>query len=102
AEQISQFSDEALSKALGLHSDGGRYKIAPLPEFEKIHEEMKKKSVTLRLLWEEYKLLHPTGYQYSQFCEHYRQWRQRLKLSLRQTHKAGEKLFVDYNEYLTF
>ena len=53
-------------------------------------------SVTLRLLWEEYKYLHPSGYQYSQFCEHYSRFKQKLNRSLRQTHKAGEKLFVDY------
>ncbi len=94
--QVSQFSDEELMKALGLNSEVICYKIAPMPDFKQIHEELKKKSVTLRLLWEEYKYLHPSGYQYSQFCEHYSCFKQKLNRSLRQTHKAGEKLFVDY------
>ena len=94
--QVSQFSDEELMKALGLNSEVIYYKMAPMPDFKQIHEELKKKSVTLRLLWEEYKYLHPSGYQYSQFCEHYSRFKQTLNRSLRQTHKAGEKLFVDY------
>jgi transposase len=48
------------------------------------------------LLWEEYQGEHPQGYRYSHFCELYRQWARKLKISMRQTHKAGEKLFVDY------
>ncbi len=67
-----------------------------LPDWPKIHEELKRKSVTLALLWEEYKAQHPEGYQYSHFCELYREWRGKLNLWMRQVHKAGEKLFVDY------
>ena len=52
--------------------------------------------MTLALLWQEYKAEHPEGLQYSQFCERYRTWRQRLDVVMRQTHRAGEKLFVDY------
>jgi len=44
----------------------------------------------------EYKAANPDGYQYSQFCFHYHQWRDKLDVSLRQHHRAGEKLFVDY------
>jgi len=58
---------------------------------------MKKKGVTLALLWEEYKAVYPEGYQYSQFCELYRRWRGTLKVWMRQEHRAGEKLFVDYS-----
>jgi transposase len=50
----------------------------------------------LQLLWLEYKNQHPEGYQYSQFCERFNQWKKTLQLSLRQEHKAGEKLFIDY------
>lgn len=67
-----------------------------LPSFEDIHRELKRKGVTLQLLWYEYKQAHPAGLQYSQFCHRYRQWAQRLDVSLRQTYRAGEKLFVDY------
>ncbi len=69
----------------------------PLPEWSEIYLELKQPGVTLQLLWDEYKARHPEdGYQYSQFCQLYRQWRGRLDLSMRQVHKAGEKLFVDY------
>jgi len=68
----------------------------PFPDWSLIHQELKKKGVTLALVWEEYKSSHPEGYQYSQFCELYRRWRGKLSVWMRQEHKAGEKLFVDY------
>jgi transposase len=58
--------------------------------------ELKRKGVTLQLLWYEYKQANSEGYQYSQFCNHYRQWVKKLDVTLRQEHRAGEKLFVDY------
>ena len=61
-----------------------------------VHRELKRKGVTLRLVWEEYKQADPAGLQYTQFCVHYRRWRETLDLPMRQTHKAGERLFVDY------
>jgi len=57
---------------------------------------MKRKGVTLFLLWQEYKAQHPDGFQYSRFCSLYREFAGKLTLSMRQTHLAGEKLFVDY------
>jgi len=66
------------------------------PDYAYLHTELKRKGVTLTLLWEEYFSEHQQGYRYSQFCELYRQWARKLKLSMRQIHKAGEKLFVDY------
>lgn len=68
----------------------------PLPDWSKIHTEVRKKGVTLTLLWTEYKLDHPDGYQYTQYCDYYRSWKKSVDLCLRQEHKAGEKLFVDY------
>lgn len=68
----------------------------PLPDCSYLHTELKRKGVTLMLLWEEYQSEHPQGYRYSHFCELYRQWARKLKISMRQIHKAGEKLFVDY------
>jgi transposase len=67
-----------------------------VPEWAGIHKELKKKGVTLRLLWEEYQNENPDGYQYSQFCQLYRNWRLLLDLPMHQEHKAGEKMFVDY------
>lgn len=68
-----------------------------MPDCAHIHQELKRKGVTLLLLWEEY-LASCAGqaYKYAQFCVYYRQYRSRIKLSMRQAHKAGEKLFVDY------
>jgi len=68
----------------------------PLPDWHEIHREMKRKGVTLKLLWEEYKEAHPNGYQYTQFSVRYKAWLGIKNLSMRQIHKAGEKLFVDY------
>jgi hypothetical protein len=50
----------------------------------------------LQLLWVEYRQAHPDGYGYSHFCDHYQKWRRKLDVVLRQEHKAGEKLFVDW------
>lgn len=68
----------------------------PVPDWSEIHTELRNKGVTLALLWEEYKSVYPEGYQYSRFCELYRDWRGLLKLWMRQEHRAGERLFVDY------
>jgi len=68
----------------------------PQPDWQWVHQEMKKKGVTLQLLWEEYKAIHPDGYEISQFYTLYAQWKRRLRVTLRQTYKAGEKMFVDY------
>lgn len=68
----------------------------PEPDWASVQRELRRKGVTLDLLWQEYKGEHPDGYQYSRFCEHYRVWVGRLSLSMRQTHTPGEKLFVDY------
>ncbi|NAT51357.1 IS21 family transposase, partial [Pseudomonas syringae] len=46
--------------------------------------------------WQEYRLAHPQGFQYSWFCEHYRLWAAKVDVVMRQEHRAGEKLFVDY------
>jgi transposase len=68
-----------------------------LPDFAQVHQELKRKGVTRQLLWEEYCAEHPEHhYAYTQFCVYYQEWKQRLKVTLRQTHRAGEKMFVDY------
>lgn len=68
----------------------------PLPDWTAVHQDLKRKSVTLFLLWHEYKTAQPTGYGYSSFCALYRQWAGKLDVVMRQDHRAGEKLFVDY------
>ena len=66
------------------------------PDWAALHLELRKPSVTLSLLWEEYRAADPGGYGYSRFCELYRAWRGRLSVTMRQAHVAGEKMFVDY------
>lgn len=66
------------------------------PDWAGVHREMKRKHVTVSILWEEYIERHPGGYRYSRFCDLYREWEGRLPVTMRQTHVAGERLFVDY------
>lgn len=67
------------------------------PQWSLLQKEMKRKGVTLALLWDEYKAGQPDGYQYSQFCNLYRNFLGRVDCCMRQVHIAGEKLFVDYS-----
>ena len=77
----------------------------PLPDYEYIHNELRthkrKFNLTLTQLWTEYKEDHSDGHEYTQFCEHYRRWLGTRDYCMRQTHKAGEKLFVDYCDGLS-
>jgi transposase len=68
-----------------------------LPEFQTLQKELKKKGVTLQLLWEEYRAVHPEGYGRSQFFQMYRVFAKTLHPVMRLEHKAGEKLFVDFS-----
>jgi len=95
--QIEGMKNAELERRLFASSRESRASPSrPIPQWSEIHQELKGKAVTLALLWQEYKGRFPEGYQYSRFCDLYRLWRGKLDLSLRQTHKAGEKLFVDY------
>ena len=69
----------------------------PQPDWAVVHRELRRPSVTLMLLWEEYCDTTSDGFSYSWFCERYKEWAGRLKPTLRQIHVAGEKLFVDYS-----
>jgi len=66
------------------------------PDWALIHRELRRKHVTLSILWEEYIAQHPAGYRYSRFCDLYRGWEGKLSLTMRQSHAGGQKLFVDY------
>ena len=68
----------------------------PLPDWKQLDTELKRKGVTLRLLWEEYRNFSPDGLGYSQFCKCFSDFKGTLDPRMRQNHKAGEKLFVDY------
>jgi transposase len=66
------------------------------PDWVEVHRALKRKHVTLSIVWEEYIAAQPGGYRYSRFCELYRAFEDRLPVTMRQNHAAGEKLFVDY------
>jgi transposase len=81
-----------------LYPDAGpASRKRPAPDCVHIYEELRKTGVTLQLLWEEYREIHPDGYGYSQFCALYRRWARKLKPTMRQVHHAGEKIFVDFS-----
>ena len=90
-----EVDDAALERRLFPPSEPSSVQ-RPAPAWATVHKELRRKGVTLELLWQEYKAEQTDGLQYSAFCEHYRRWRQRLTLSMRQTHTPGEKLFIDY------
>src|SRR4051794_20903381 len=66
------------------------------PDWAAVHRELKRKHVTLQILWDEYIEQNPDGYRYSRFCELYRAWASRVPVTMRQSHAGGDKLFVDY------
>ena len=95
--QIDGLTDEALEAALYRRPTmAGPRRERAAPDCAYLHTERRKPGVTLQLLHVEYLEQHPDGYRYTQFCEQYRTWLRRRRLSMRQVHRAGEKGFVDY------
>src|SRR5688572_13567193 len=92
----ADLTDEALEARLYPPPPTVAKDQRPLPDWPMVHRELKRPGVTLQLLWEEYRARHPQGYGYSRFCELYRAWAKRLSPTMRQSHVAGERLFVDY------
>jgi len=68
----------------------------PAIDWPKMQIELARRGVTLQLLWQEYLAEQPTGYSYTRFCELHNAWRRTVSATMRQTHLAGEKLFVDW------
>lgn len=91
-----ELDDTALENRLFPVTDKSIPAENRMPDMDYLYRELKRKSVTMQLLWYEYKQANPDGYQYSQFCNLYRQWVKKLDLTLRQEHRAGEKIFIDY------
>ncbi len=100
---VSQLTDAELEARLFCKPQFGAMLPRVPIDLEWVHQELRRTGVTLQLLWTEYieaaqgrgETLQP--YQYTQFCEHYHRWRGRLDLVMRQTHRAGEKTFIDYS-----
>jgi transposase len=93
AEMTDSALETALFAAAGTKQGHRRYVE---PDWAEIHRELKRKHVTLTMLWDEYIERCPEGYRYSRFCELYRGWASRLSVTMRQAHIGGDKLFVDY------
>lgn len=90
-------TDEKLASLFYPQADIGVSHRCQVPDWSKIHQELKRKGVTKQLLWEEYTQHYPNRcYSYSQFCDRYLNWNKKQKRSMRQIHKAGEKCFIDY------
>lgn len=99
-DEISGLDDVALERRLKVYQPALcsllKNPRRHLPDWMIIHEELRNRDVTLALLWSEYREANPDGYKYTQFAEYYRRWKIKLSLVMRQTHKPGEKGFIDY------
>jgi transposase len=90
--------DEARLEALLFPHAAPAVERRATPDFAHLHQELKRQGVTLQLLWDEYTTTHAgQAYRYSQFCLLYHRFAQSLKRSMRQVHRAGDKLFIDYS-----
>jgi transposase len=92
----AELDDAALERKLFAPTGYNPPRSKPLPDFGHVHAELRRRGVTLALLWEEYRGAHPDGYGYSRFCDLYGEWRRGVTATMRQTHAAGDKLFVDF------
>ena len=90
-----QNEKELLGRLIAGPAEGAAGSLA-LPDWPGLHKELRRKGVTLRLLWQEYRQAEPEGYGYSRFCELYQRWADTLDPVLRQVHEPGEKMFVDW------
>ena len=94
---IEPLADDELERLLGFTAPAVS-KLKVMPDWIYIHGELAKRHVTLMLLWTEYRESRAeAAYEYTQFCEHYKRWSAKLSVVMRQTHKAGEKTFIDYS-----
>lgn len=95
-EQVDGMDDNTLDSCFNarpLSCDEGR----PLPDFEAMHNDLKTRGVTVELLWQEYRAKHPNGYSYVHVLRLYNSWARKLNITMRQIHRPGEKMFVDYS-----
>ena len=93
---LAEDLDDATLEGRLYPPNPGRWRVRPEPVWKELHRELRRKGVTLGLLWQEYRCQYPDGYQYSRFCERYHRWEQHLDVVLRQPYRAGEKMFVDW------
>jgi transposase len=100
-EQAVSMSEPEVEAQLFKHIGRSEPEARAAVDFAWVHRELRRHGVTLQLLWGDYQQATQKAaarpYQYSQFCELYAEWRGQQRLSMRQTHRPGEKLFVDYS-----
>jgi len=96
-KKVLELDDESIYSLLYPEKKIEESKIKQMPDMNYLNEELKKKGVTIQLLWEEYRSNNPEGYSRSQFFNLYGDWSQKLHPTLRINHKAGEKMFVDFS-----
>jgi transposase len=88
--------DEELNRKLFPETAQGWERQKQQPDWEQVHRDLRRRGVTLKLLWMEYREQFPDGFGYTQYCGSYRHWSQQLTPSMRLTHKGGDELEVDY------
>jgi len=101
---LSRVKDSGIKEPLDLSAKElgsiiyppGKEKDRTDPDFQYIDREIKKKGVTLGVLWEEYKIAHPDGCMYTQFCAKYREYRKKNSVYMRKIYKVGERMLVDW------
>lgn len=98
-ETFAELPDEKLESIFYPKEPDQPVYSRPMPDMEYLCKELKRKGVTLQLLWEEYISENPGGYSRSQFSYHYQQWSKKINPTMRFNHKAGEKVFVDFSGY---
>ena len=91
-----EISDAELERRLFTPAECHDVPTRTVPDWAKVHEELKREGVTRFTLWEEYRAEVADGYGYARFCQLYGEWKKRLSPTMRQTHVAGDKLFVDW------
>ena len=94
--EVDRLTDQELEARLYPAAPTAEVKERPVPDWAAIHAERRRPGVTMELLHLEYLQREPGGYQYSWFCHEYMEWAKRRGATMRQVHRAGEKLFVDY------
>jgi transposase len=92
----AELGDAALERLLFPGARAGGEGSRPVPDWVEVERELRRRGVTRALLWQEYRARHPDGFGYSWFCEAYDEWKCRLSPTMRQSHVAGEKVFVDF------
>ena len=90
-------SDEMLNDILFSKNVENNSSNKKIPDWHEVQKELLKKGLTLKLLWMEYKEENHDGYQYTKYCDMFRKWRKLNRLSMRQHHVAGEKMFIDFS-----